>query len=131
MSAYMLDDDAIHRLVIALKVEGFFAGRDPTELGDALLQMNEAAVNARYNESSRRNEPYVFAQPPVFSAMQAYKTIRCYLYQCSEGEVPTWKLFGEVDAVRQFYADLLGHDAKADRWSTGRRAAEYSEAEWG
>lgn len=132
MSAFIVPDELIHRLVVALKVERFFADHDRSLLGGTLIQMNEAAVNARYAENNQRNEPYVFEQPAAFSAVQAYKTIRCFLYQCSEGDVPAaWPLFAKVDEVRQFYAKLLGHDAANERWSDSRRAAEYRDAEWG
>jgi hypothetical protein len=132
MSAFLFHDEAIHRLVVALQVEQFFAGRDRSTLGASLLAMNEAAVNARYNETSKRNEPYVWQTPPVFNALQAYKTVRSFLYQCSEGDVPeTWPLYAQVTQVREFYSQLLGHDYAANRWSSAKRAAEYNEAEWG
>jgi hypothetical protein len=130
MSAFLFHDEAIHRLVVALQVG--FVGRDRSQLGTELLAMNEAAVNARYNESTKRNEPYVWQEPPVFTDVQAYKTIRSFLYQCSEGNVPeTWPLYAQVNAVREFYSARLGHDYTTDRWSSAKRAAEYSDAEWG
>jgi hypothetical protein len=132
MSAFLFSDADIHRLVVALQVEQFFAGRDRSTLGGALLMMNEAAINQRYNESSKRNEPYVWQAPPPFSAVQAYKTIRSFLYQCAEGDVPeTWRLYAEVTEVRQFYSALLGHDYETNRWSSAKRAAEYNDATWG
>jgi hypothetical protein len=132
MSAFLFTDEAIHRLVTALRVDRYFFDRDRHTLGAALILMNEAAVNARYAESHKRNAPYVWQNPQPFSAVQAYKTVRCYLYQCSEGDVPaTWRLFTEVSQVRQFYSELLGHDHENDRWSNAQRAAEYRDAEWG
>jgi hypothetical protein len=131
VSAYILADDAIHRLVVALKVDRFFEHYHHNLLGDLLLQMNEAAVNARYRENNRRNEPYVWQEPTAFPAMQALKTIRCFLYQCSEGDVPeAWPLFAEVVKVREFYAELLGWNSETDRWSSAQRAAEYQAAVW-
>lgn len=132
MSAFMFHDEAIHRLVVALQVDRYFTGKPRSQLGAELLAMNEAAVNVRYSENSRRNEPYVWQTPPAFNALQAYKTIRCFLYQCSEGSVPeTVPLYAEVEAVRAFYSELLGHDYTADRWTSPKRAAEYSAATWG
>jgi hypothetical protein len=131
MSAWMFTDEAIHRLVVALRVDRFFFDRGRHELGAELIMMNEAAVNARYSENSRRNEPYIWRNPAPFSAVQAYKTIRCYLYQCSEGEVPEkWPLYAQVTEVRKFYSELLGHDHENDRWSKGQMAADYRDAEW-
>jgi hypothetical protein len=131
MSAFLLSEEQIHKLVVALKVDGHFADQDRSALGAKLITMNEAAVNARYNEANKRNEPYVWQEPAVMTAVEAYKLIRCYLYQCSEDDVPSWLLFDEVTAVRLFYARLLGHDPVKERWTDPRRAAEYSAASWG
>lgn len=131
MSAFLFHDEAIHRLVVAVRVDRFFFKRSRHELGAELIMMNTAAVNARYSEGNRRNSSYMWRNPEPFSAMQAYKTIRCFLYQCSEGDVPTaWPLYQQVDEVRLFYAQLLGHDPKTDRWSSARAAGEYRDAEW-
>jgi hypothetical protein len=130
----MFIDDDIHRLVVALMPHPAFADKDPSLLGTSLLIMNEAAVNASYNESSKRNAPYVWQAPPVFSVAQAFKTIRCFLYQCSEGDVPdTWRLFAEVDAVRAWYAELLGcstDERGLDKWKSAALAADYQAASW-
>jgi len=131
MSAWLFDDAAIHRLVVAVRVDRFFFNRSRHELGAELIMMNTAAVNVRYNEQNRRNSSYMWQNPAPFSAVQAYKTIRCFLYQCSEGDVPeTWPLYRQVDEVRKFYANLLGHDLETGRWSNSRMAADYEAARW-
>jgi hypothetical protein len=130
MSAFMFPDEAIHRVVVAVRVDRFFLNRNRHELGAELILMNRAALNDRYGDRHRRNSCYTWANPPPFNVFQAYKSIRCYLYQCSEGNVPTWPLYAQVTEVRQFYSELLGHDYEADRWFLGENAARYAEAEW-
>jgi hypothetical protein len=94
MSAWLFDDEAIHRLVTAVRVDRHFFDHDRNLLGASLIMMNEAAVNARYGEAHKRNEPYIWQNPAPFSPMQAYKTIRCYLSPVQRGQRanrPPWR----------------------------------------
>ena len=45
MSAFLFTDEAIHRLVVAVRVDRHFFDLDRSLLGGSLILMNEAAVN--------------------------------------------------------------------------------------
>ena len=70
------------------------------ELTSKLNAMNYAAVNARYREQIEPN-PVQYRMAVPVGEVALFKLLDCYLYQCSEGDVPeTWPLFAEVEKAR-------------------------------
>lgn len=143
MSAYIVNDKTINRIVSMLNTASFSSGgrtypdtryfdgvlqvtnsKECAELGKKLREMNERAIIARYDEKAiadftgGKEYKYEFVYPP--RAIQAYKSLRCFLYQCSEGDVPKEPLFKELDryaaaVAEQFVCNL----------------PEYDQADWG
>lgn len=68
------------------------------KLARDLHAMNLRAVNARYSES---NPPELvkYTEPSCATSIQVYKTMRCFLYQCSEGDCPELPLYKSLEAV--------------------------------
>lgn len=134
MSAFIVEHACISRVVLALR-----SGRpeylrvDPDSLGMMLLDMNRRAVVARYGDNSvEAIEPYRYIEPMgghPHLLVQVYKSLRCYLYQCSEGDVPDQPLYLQLDAVRNDMACALGH--KGETWKRAEIKAVYDACEWG
>lgn len=115
MSAYMVDDPTINRILASIKMskehkDGFpwlrrdldeIFSIDPEILGENLVRMNADAIMARYGA----DEYYQFEYEEMWitNRFQALKSLRCYLYQCSEGDVPEQRLYKAID---QYAADL-------------------------
>jgi hypothetical protein len=100
---------------------GFFVenSKQMRVLGNAMLQMNRDAVNQRYNESKKAPE-FSFVDCSV-SKFQALKSLRCFLYQCNEGDVPEKNpLFKVFDELADYLAMSIVNDLP-----------QYEEAEWG
>jgi hypothetical protein len=140
MSAYMVADETINRVVDWLywevtksqwlkdKLEKA-SGIDTTSygwseaLGKAMFVLNIAGVNDRYGEEAAgkfRTRSYHY-QPAHGSVVQVLKSLQCWLYQCTEGEVvkhPLYKFF--QDTVEPHLMSSIITDLP-----------EYNAAEWG
>lgn len=135
MSAYIVSHDCVHRVVVALRaMRGDFMDRDRDLLGMELLQMNRRACVARYGDNNvEQVDGYRYVEPMPKDGhliVQVYKSLRCFLYQCSEGDVPDEPLYLVLLDVRDKFATLLGHEGD-ERWSKPAVKAAYDECEWG
>lgn len=139
MSAYIVDDKTINRIISAamLRTLGGSLGPVPRglvpdnpepddwrALGSALRDMNVAAVIARYGPSDSLPGPspllpYQFQLVKAPSPIQTIKTLDCYLYQCSEGNIPDWTLYQQLS---KWQAELCRHYVT--------ESDEYDQAEW-
>jgi hypothetical protein len=132
MSSFMVEDRTINRIVThvfnekeshllyRLKDRGLPA--TPQTLREALARMNRDAVEARYQEQAAEYFPaedYTYT-PETCSPVQLAKSIACYLYQCSEGDVHKSNLFGFVTELQ---ADLA--------MDFVRKHPDWDAAEWG
>lgn len=71
---------------------------DMSALGRAMYELNCAAVDARYGEANSRTTGDTYeARREVTSKIQVYKSLVCFLYQCSEGDIPDAPLFQLLD----------------------------------
>ena len=135
MSAHIVNKETIDRIVTALAhglgempdvryfpvLEKLIGDKTPSSLtkaGIALYRMNTAAVNYRYDEQEPV-PPYVFRYEYA-NKVQVLKSIQCYTYQCSEGNIPNRKLY---KALNDYACSL------AVKIVDGMK--EYDEAEWG
>ena len=91
--------------------------------------MNARAIQSRYGAGRTADEvkawekeldPIACSPGQDFKArVQAYKSFRCFLYQCSEGDVPLSPLYKAVEAA----ADYLAAEIVPE-------IPEYEEAKW-
>src|SRR4051812_1158656 len=65
-------------------------------LGRDLYALNREAVRQRYGTADPVPE-YRFRPPGDVPKVQLYKSLRCLLYQCSEGDVPETALYRRVE----------------------------------
>lgn len=130
----MVDVECIHRIVFAMRAaRPEWLKHDPDLLGMCLLEMNRRALVARYGDNNNADAvpPYRYCEPRPRPTLlvQVYKSLRCYLYQCSEGDVPHMTLFLQIDAMRKHIAQALGH--RGETWSRPEIKAIYDKCEWG
>jgi hypothetical protein len=135
MSAFLVEERTINKILTQLdarirqsewfkeKVEldvDFGEADWKTKLGQSMLDLNQISLAQRYGDA-KRELIYKF-QTAHCSPIQAYKALRCWLYQCAEGDIPeTSKLYNAFDkifgpAIAQFIIE---------------RTPEYDEADWG
>jgi hypothetical protein len=125
MSAFLVSKDCITRIVDVLsnlekeELEEIFGTAHKDTVGYQLWKMNQQAVNQRYNEKDEA-PAYIHLHSISCSPMQSYKSLRCYLYQCSEGDVPESQLYKKLQVI----SDSIGASAASS-------TAEYCEADWG
>jgi hypothetical protein len=133
MSAFVVEDKIINRVVTfisntgskqTIKDEtgidiGTFEGCEL--LGKAMFELNCNAVEQRYGAGEAkefRDLDYGY-RPSVSNAVQVYKSLRCWLYQCSEGNVPERLLYATMERVSDQLAHHIVSELKA-----------YDKAEW-
>jgi hypothetical protein len=104
---YVLKEHGIH-------VEAY---RDKEALVKALLALNMQAVNERYGDTSLSTMPgkigmkendYRF-QYEDGGPIRVYKSLRCLVYQCSEGNVPETPLFKFLEDLSNSLASSIVH----------------------
>jgi hypothetical protein len=91
-----------------------------TALGQKMWDLNQLALGYRYGDE-KQELVYAFS-PVVCTPIQAYKSLHCWQYQCSEGEIPE-----ESKLYRFFDEVVLQHMADSIIMAT----PEYEQAEWG
>lgn len=96
----------------------------PLKLGISMAILNDAAVNARYGEGTasgdREGVTYQFRWEPLTNRIQALKSLQCWHYQCSEGDIPeTSELYKVADKVIGYLAQNIVSDLP-----------EYNRAQW-
>ena len=78
--------------------------KDPQRLGQAMADLNWAAVNVRYGDKGKAH----FGNPVKYkhttsgktpSTIQAIKHLQCWLYQCGEGQIDEDPLYKAMDKI--------------------------------
>ena len=94
--------------------------KDAKRLGQAMSDLNWAAVNERYpgraTEHFGNPEKYKHVSGKTPSTIQAIKHLQCWLYQCSEGKCDETPLYKAMDKIllrllTRVVADLPEYDA--------------------
>jgi|WetSurSiteA1Bulk_404760.scaffolds.fasta_scaffold01123_9 hypothetical protein len=102
------------------------------KLGQMMFEMNMTALGDRYGDrlskpqdwrTETHPDGYTYKYNPLplkNSPLQQLKSFSCYMYQCSEGDVPDSKLYKALDRIQDqaFYHYVS-------------RLPEYDQAEWG
>lgn len=121
MSAFIVSRKVINHVVWAMTQEGRFfdTGSEATPavrtaLGRELYGINARAVSQRYSEKEKYLTYAWVDETP--DPVVAFKACECFLYQCSEGDVPDSDLFKRVEAAcnalaRDIVTKLPAYDA--------------------
>src|SRR6266516_4652522 len=121
MSAFMVEDTTINRVVTWFTREvatnshftldrlareygvDLSSDRWDEKLAQAMFQLNCDGVNARYgNGEAEKFRPLNFRYKPEYyhSLVQVLKSLQCWKYQCSEGDVPETNLYQFFEEVQ-------------------------------
>lgn len=141
MSAYVVSNETINAILAFMKADSgrsphiyrslenmdlVWTGKDAAwALGCMMLDLNIEAVCARYSDEKAdvlkegREFEHNGILPP--SRIQAFKSLQCWLYQCTEGHIPEESdLFKAFSDVRNKMAVYIVNHLK-----------EYDTATWG
>lgn len=141
MSAYIVEDETINRIVSYLdhdrdgewmrrKVAGVLgvARFDVLALASAMFALNVEAVECRYGDSATYGTGEGSFRPLDFAysyesanVFQVIKSLKCWLYQCSEGDIPEQSA---LFRVLEQYAGELACGIVSDM-------PQYEAASWG
>jgi hypothetical protein len=140
MSAFIVEDKTINRVVTWLTREvathrfsldqrarkydvDLTSDGWEKKLAYAMFQLNCDGVNARYGEGEAekfRPQNFMYKPESYFSLVQVLKSLQCWLYQCSEGDVPETKLYRFFKEVESYLALKIVSELPA-----------YEKATWG
>jgi len=140
MSAFITSDENINSIISFIRSDSgknqhiyrslentnlTWSGQDDARvLGSKMRDLNIEAVCARYTDDKvevlRGNDDYKFVETLRPSRIQAYKSLRCWLYQCTEGHIPETDLFKAFDQVS---SEMAKHIVN--------RLPEFDAATWG
>ena len=125
MSAYVVEDQTINRIVLFIRALQFnnqgplcmlkspfpsIKDNGLKALGQQLFDMNEDAIMSRYGEKTQ--ESYTFRSVDYSDPWQVLKSLDCYLYQCSEGDIPETNLFKMLERFRNDLTQALVRSTK-------------------
>jgi hypothetical protein len=85
-----------------------------------MWELNQLALGYRYGDE-KQEVIYKFV-PVSCTPIEAYKALRCWLYQCCEGDIPS------ESKLYKFFEDVVG---KRLAEAIIMRTPEYDKAEWG
>lgn len=136
MSAYIVEDFCIKKVITYLldsrakameshisgpvKGLGYDLSRNDgcLKLAKDMLAMNVEAVAARYGSAD--SEKFGAFSEVHCSKIQAYKSLQCFLYQCTEGDVDEKPLYKALKEVENSLAASIVNELP-----------EYDKAVWG
>ena len=144
MSAFIVEDKTINEIIAFLHLNqqrmdyagiarliqkaGYDIEQNEEEwkhLADDMFWTNCVAVDERYGVGQAQtfrelNFKYEFCLKEGTNAIQAFKSLRCWLYQCTEGDVPeTSEIFKLMDEV----SDMMAYAIISEM-------PKYEEARW-
>lgn len=138
MSSFMVDDETLNRIVnflathpdqsVNVREQGWTLQlENRAALVQHLWDANEYAWLCRYNDTDHGASAPKFQtvlEPelsPFERALRAYKSLRCYMYQCSEGDAfEKWPILKALEAD----SESIAHYAL-------RQTPEWEKAPWG
>jgi len=96
------------------------------ELGGLMRLLNCQALHQRYGDNFTRlvrSNPYAYATPDGCNDIGAYKSLHCWDYQCSEGNVPDLPIFRVLRdqvgaAIEADICTRYGIEPTRDGWNT-------------
>jgi hypothetical protein len=138
MSAFIVEHSTINKIISQLvldrdgdwikrqiKEKGFDldTSKGRNQFGWAMFSLNINAIGQRYNDSSPEEFSalnYSFQLTILTDKVEAYKALRCLLYQCSEGDCMEKPIFKLLEKIAYNWADDIVRDLP-----------QYDRAYWG
>jgi hypothetical protein len=102
-----------------LPLSGDGEPHDRESLADAMLALNLDAFRQRYGTKTMLEDVAEYVDPDArnwtpldkLGKIQFFKSLQCFLYQCSEGNVPDRPLFKALQAVEDFLAPTVNQES--------------------
>ena len=135
MSSFFVSDEIIHDIT-ALYLPDLNAGDTlANEFGVMLLEMNTLSLKARYNQDPAEYQEFIdgydYAKDDSISQIQRLKSMKCFLYQCSEGNVPEMDFHRALsEFAEQKTLELAAGNERMTFGEMKPFIAGYEEAEW-
>lgn len=133
MSAFVVQNDVINavvtylasvhasgakRLILAETGKDLSTRQGRIALGTAMHELNCKSVDVRYGAGDSAGKGYEY-RAKVVDAVQAYKWLRCWIYQCTEGDIEQDPLYITMEKV----SDAMAHHIVSS-------LPRYEQAEW-
>ena len=126
MSAWLVCDETLNHIA-SIMVRGYrnndALANEHTNISmaNALKQMNLEALYQRYGDEYKESDSIVSSAmySHATSPIQTFKHIQCFLYQCSEGDVPECLLYKKEEKLQDQVA-----------YSIIDNLPEYNDAKW-
>ena len=136
MSAFFVSKSTIDDVITMTRPALMSNDTAANEYGKVLWMMNALAVGARYEEDHSEYadtiSAYTFEEGKDISEAQQLKSLECFLYQCSEGDVPEMSLFRKLDKFCDEMTVTLSKGRQKEKFGQMRPFIEgYDEAQWG
>ena len=118
MSAFFVLEGVIDDVVCLLMPSAMDGDEMANQLGRKLWLMNAEAVQQRYGfdpdgvgagelaTMRAAIDSYTYVEPKSVDEMQRYKSLRCFTYQCCEGNVPEQDLYKRCDKLEDQLDDI-------------------------
>jgi len=75
------------------------ANESAQKIAQALYDLNVRAVNSRYSEDTSTVFDSFKNKMPMSNKFQLLKSLRCLIYQCSEGDIPDEPLYKRIKSI--------------------------------
>ena len=128
MSSHIVKQETINQAITTLDAPEFVDTKSRLaeiginslhKLGRKMMDMNVDAWHQRYPNVDNSGVVLYDFYPQQVSLVQAYKSLGCWLYQCSEGDIPQQRL---CQIMRLYKFDLA--------MKIVYMLPEYNEAHW-
>tara|TARA_R110002110_G_C12885700_1_gene663283 strand:- start:79 stop:492 length:414 start_codon:yes stop_codon:yes gene_type:complete len=136
MSTFIVSEKTLYKVMRAIEVasKNMFnvklkdeLQKNPKKVFYMLNNLNQSAYNYRYNEGFKEpsyiynaNDYYKSRASNCFNKIDLFKSLQCFIYQCSEGTVVKKKLFKTIDIISNCLASYIISELP-----------EYEKAAWG
>jgi len=108
MSSFYVGNKNISRLANDLAI---WTADNPKDLADLLYTLNRRALISRYGSEKMADmiDSFEYDEQASFGLddEQKLQSLKCYLYQCSEGDVSNSRLFRELESIKTKLEDLV------------------------
>jgi len=137
MSAFLVSDGTIDRVVKAFSLHYPDHQPDLNEIGRMMVAMNASALNQRYTAAQVREawgdpDPYAYTYTEHEDdkpSLAMLKALHCFTYQCAEGNVPESDLYKRVQAVEDGLEEYVAGAYKCERRDI-YNLPDYNELPW-
>lgn len=111
MSCWICQEKTINRILSNKEFDNLTV-EDKTKLGQKMVNMNYDAYVERYGTKEVQSAfPYTYKfQFVLTTLLQSLKSLKCFLYQCSEGNIDKRKLYKKLFDIEVLMMNRIIND---------------------